>query len=78
LETNDYIHTYQYGESESPLLGSPFIDQVVKADNLLGYLLPGLVYCDEDTILIGRDDHSTCMDTSVWDPGVYDISRVSA
>jgi hypothetical protein len=28
LETDDYIHTYQYGESESPLLGSPLIDQV--------------------------------------------------
>jgi hypothetical protein len=32
LETDDYIHTYQYGESESPLLGSPLIDQVVKTD----------------------------------------------
>jgi hypothetical protein len=26
LEKVDNIHTYQYGESESPLLGSPLID----------------------------------------------------
>jgi hypothetical protein len=26
LETNDYMHAYQYGESESPLLGIPLID----------------------------------------------------
>jgi hypothetical protein len=78
LETDDYIHTYQYGESESPLLMSPLIDQVVDTDNLLGYLLPGSIYGNEDGLLIGRDDHSTCLDTSVCDPGTNDISRVSA
>jgi hypothetical protein len=78
LETDDYVHTYQYEESESPLLWRPLIDQVVETDSLLGYLLPGSVYGDEDALLIGRDDHSTCLDTSVWDPGTDDISRVSA
>jgi hypothetical protein len=29
-------------------------------------------------MLIGRDGHITCLDTSVWDPGVDDSSRVSA
>jgi hypothetical protein len=77
LEIDDYIHTYQYGDSESPLLGSPLIDQVVETDILLGYLLPGSVYSDEDPLLIGRDDHNTYMDTSVWDPRAYEISRVS-
>jgi hypothetical protein len=72
------MHTYQYGESESPLLGSPLIDQVGETDRLMGHLLPGPVYSDEDAFLVGRDDHITCMDTSVWDPGADDISRVSA
>ena len=32
----------------------------------------------EDALLIGRDDHSTCLDTSVWDPGAVNSSRMSA
>jgi hypothetical protein len=54
------------------------MDQVVETDSLLGHLLPRSIYSDEDALLIGRDDHSTCLDTSVWDPGTEDISRVSA
>jgi hypothetical protein len=54
------------------------MDHVVETDNLLGHLLPRSIYSDEDALLIGRDDHSTCLDTSVWDPGADDISRVSA
>jgi hypothetical protein len=45
---------------------------------LLGYLLPGSVYGDEDALFIGQEDHSTCLDTSVWDLGADDISRASA
>jgi hypothetical protein len=33
---------------------------------------------DEDALFIGQDDHSTCLDTSIWDPGADDSSRVSA
>jgi hypothetical protein len=40
LESVDYIHTYQYGESESPLLGSLLLDQVMETDSLMGYSLP--------------------------------------
>jgi hypothetical protein len=54
------------------------MDQVVETDSLLGHLLPGSIYSDEDALLIGRDDHSTCLDTSVWDLGADDVSRVSA
>ena len=50
----------------------------METDSLLGHLLPRSIYSDNDTLLIGRDDHSTCLDTSVWDPGADDISRVSA
>ena len=78
LELVDYRHTYQYEESESPLLGSLLLDQVAETDNLLEYSLLGPVYSDEDTLLIGLDDHISCLDTSVWDPSVDDISRVSA
>jgi hypothetical protein len=77
LEIVDLTHTYQYEESESPLLEIPLMDQVVETGSLLGHLLPGSIYSDDDTLLIGRDDHSTCLDTSVWDPGADDISRVS-
>jgi hypothetical protein len=78
LEPVDDTHTYQYEESESPLLEIPLLDQIVKTDSLMGYSLLGPVYSDEDALLIGRDDHSTCLDTFVWDPGADNISRVSA
>jgi hypothetical protein len=75
LETYDYIHTFHYGESESPLLGSPSIDQVVEIDMSMGYLLPRPTYSDRDAFLVCQDGHITCMDISVWDPGVDNISR---
>jgi hypothetical protein len=49
----------------------------VESDSLLGHSLPGSVYSDEDALLIGQNDHSMCLDTSVWDLGANDISRVS-
>jgi hypothetical protein len=78
LETVDLTHTYQYEESESPLLETPLFDQTMEIDSLMGHLLPGPACSDEDALLIGWDDHNTCLDTSVWDPGVDDSSRVSA
>jgi hypothetical protein len=78
LELVDETHTYQYEESESPLLEIQLLDQVAETDSLIGYSLPGPVYGDEDALLIGRDDHISCLDTSVWDLGADDISRVSA
>ena len=50
----------------------------METDILLGHLLPGSIYSDEDALLIGQDDHSPCLDTYVWDQGEDDISRVSA
>jgi hypothetical protein len=78
LDTVDLTHTYQYEESESPILEILLFDQVVETDSLMGYSLPGSVYSDEDALLIGRDDHISYLDTSVWNLGVYEISRVSA
>jgi hypothetical protein len=76
LEIVDLTHAYE--ESGSPLLETPLFDQVVETDSLMGHLLPGPVCSDEDVPLIVRDDHSTCLGTSVWDPGANDSSRVSA
>jgi hypothetical protein len=76
LEIVDITHAYE--ESGSPLLETPLFDQVVETDNLMGHLLPGPVDSDEDALLIGRDDHSTCLDTSAWDPNANDSSKVSA
>jgi hypothetical protein len=78
LQTVDLTHTYPYEESESFVLETPLFDQVVETNSLMGHLLPGSVYRDEDALLIGRDDHSTCLDTYVWDPSADDSSRVSA
>jgi hypothetical protein len=78
VEKMDFTHTYQYEESDSPLFGTPLFDQTVETYNLRGDLLLGLVCSDEDSLLIGRDDHSTCLDTSVWDLGTNDSSKVSA
>jgi hypothetical protein len=50
----------------------------VETYNLRGHLLLGLVCSDEDSLLIGQDDHNTCLDTSVWDLGTNDSSRVNA
>jgi hypothetical protein len=78
LETVDLTHTYQYGERESPLLEIPLLDQVVDTNNSIGYSLPGPVHSDEGALCMGRDDHISCLDASVWDPGADDISRMSA
>jgi hypothetical protein len=50
----------------------------METDRLMEHLLPGSAYSDEDALLISRDDHSTCLDTSTWDSGADDSSRVSA
>jgi hypothetical protein len=54
------------------------MDQVVESNSLLGHSLLGLIYSDENALLIGWNDHSMCLDTSIWDPDTDDISRVSA
>jgi hypothetical protein len=78
LETVDIIHTYQHEEIESPLLETPLVEETMETDILMGHLLPGSACNDEDALLSGQDDHSTCLDTSVWDPGADDSSQVSA
>jgi hypothetical protein len=59
-------------------LETPLIKQIVDVDGLMGHPLPGSTYIDEDALFSSPDDHSTCLDTSIWDPGADDSSRVSA
>jgi hypothetical protein len=59
-------------------LETPLVEQIGETDMLMEHLLPGSTYSDEDALLIGWDDHNTCLDTPVWDPGADDSSRVSA
>jgi hypothetical protein len=60
------------------LLETPLVEQIVETDRLMEHLLPGSACIDEDALFISQDDHSTCLDTSIWDPGADDSSRVSA
>jgi hypothetical protein len=42
------------------------------------HLLPGSTCMDEDALFSSQHDHSTCLDTSIWDLGADDSSRLSA
>ena len=42
------------------------------------HLLTGSDCIDEDALVSRQDDHNTCLDTSLWDPGADDSSRLSA
>jgi hypothetical protein len=50
----------------------------VETNRFKEHLLPGSACMDEDALFSSQDDHSTCLDTSIWDPGVDDSSKLSA
>jgi hypothetical protein len=78
VQTGDLTHTDQLEEIESQLLETPLVEQIVEVDRLMEHLLPGSICIDEDALFSSQDDHSTCLDTSLWDPGAEDSSRLSA
>jgi hypothetical protein len=78
VQTVDLTHTYQHEESGSLLLETPLFDQAVEINSWMGHLLLGPSCSDEGVPLIGQDDHGTCLDTSLCDPGTDDSSRVSS
>jgi hypothetical protein len=78
VQTVDLTHTDQHEEMESQILEIPLVEQIGETDRLMELLLPGSVCIDEDALFSGQDDHSTCLDTSIWDPDADDSSRVSA
>jgi hypothetical protein len=59
-------------------LETPLVEKIVDADRLRGHSLLGSACIDEDALFSSQDDHSTCLDTSTWDPGADDSSKVSA
>jgi hypothetical protein len=78
VPTVDLTHTGQPEEIESQLLETPLVEQIAEADRWMEHLLPGSHCIDEDALFSSQDDHSTCLDTSIWDPGADDSSRLSA
>jgi hypothetical protein len=78
VQTVDLTHTNQHEEIESQLLETPLVEQIMETDRLMGHLFPGSTYINEDALFISQDDHSMCLDTSIWDPSANDSSRVSA
>jgi hypothetical protein len=78
VPTVDVTHTGQLEEIESQLLETPLVEQIVEDDRLMEHLLPRSVCIDEDALFSSQDDHSTCLDTTLWDPGVDDSSKLSA
>ena len=54
------------------------VEQIAEVDRWMEHLLPGSDFIDEDALFSIHDDHSICLDTTIWDPGVEDSSRLSA
>jgi hypothetical protein len=59
-------------------LETPLVEQIAEADRWMEHLLPGSDCMDEDGLFSSQDDHSTCLDTSIWGPGADNSSRLSA
>jgi hypothetical protein len=78
MQVVDPTLTGHHEEIESHLLETPLVEQIVDADRMMEHLLPGLACIDEDALFSSQDDHSTCLDTSLWDLGADDSSRLSA
>jgi hypothetical protein len=73
----DTTHTGQSEEMESQLLEIPVVEQIAEVDRWMEHLLPGSDCMDEDVIFSIQDDHSTSLDTSIWDLGADGSSRLS-
>jgi hypothetical protein len=78
VQTIDLTFTHQHEEIESQIMEIPLVEKIVEIDRLMEHLLSGSTCSAEDALLVSRDDHNTCLDTSIWDPGADDSSRVSA
>jgi hypothetical protein len=78
VQIGDLTQTDRPEEIESQFFETPLVEQIVDVDRLMGHSLPGSTDIDEDALFSSQDDHNTCLDTSTWDPGADDSSRVSA
>jgi hypothetical protein len=78
MQVVDPTITNEHEEIESHILETPLVEQSVETDRVMGHLLPISTCIDEDALFSSQYDHSLCLDTSTWDPGADDSSRVSA
>jgi len=78
VQAVELTHIGQSEEMESQLLETPLVEQIVEANRRMEHLLPGSNYMDEDELFSIQDDHSMCLDTTIWDPSTNDSSRLSA
>jgi hypothetical protein len=56
---------------------TPLVEKILEIDKLMDHLLSGSACSDEDALLVSREDQSMYLDTSIWDLGAYDSSRMS-
>ena len=54
------------------------VEHMEEVDRWMEHLLPGSDCMYEDAAFSSQDDHSTCLDTYLWDLGADDSSRLSA
>jgi hypothetical protein len=59
-------------------LETPLVEQIAEDDRWIEHLLTGSYCIDEDALFSIQDDHSMCLDTTIWDPGANDSSSLSA
>jgi hypothetical protein len=78
VQTGDLTPIDQLEEIESQLLETPLVEQIVEVGRLMEHALPESACNDEDALFNNQDDHSMCLDTAIWDPGVDDSSKLSA
>jgi hypothetical protein len=63
---------------ESQLLETPMVAKMAEVDRWMEHLLLGSHCMDEDALFGSQDDNIMCLDTTIWDPGIDDSSRLSA
>jgi hypothetical protein len=54
------------------------VENMAEVDRWMEHLLLGPDCMDEDALFGNQDDDSTCLDTTIWDLGADDSSRLSA
>jgi hypothetical protein len=78
IQRVDLTHTGQPEGMESQLLETPLVEHIAEADKWMEHVLPRSDCIDEDALFSIQDDHSMCRDTTIWDLGANDSSRLSA
>jgi hypothetical protein len=73
----DLTHTGQPEEIGSQLLATPLVEKIAEVVRWMDHLLLGSDCMEQDALFSSQDDHSMSLDTSIWDPGTDDSSKLS-